>query len=116
MKDRVLYYRRKGKAMIIEGKQDGKSVLIWTLPSPQDLLDKILTFPSFFTREKSIKIAEKISRLDTREEKGVKQDKEVRIVITTRSQEKDETTEQNSEEIEEVEEADDDIAQELGLK
>lgn len=80
MKERSIYYRRKGKSIIIEGKQDGRSIPIWTLPNdPTQLLD-FLTKASFFTEEKSLKIQEKIRRLDIRKERGQKEPPKVHII------------------------------------
>jgi hypothetical protein len=81
MKPRKIYYRRKGKSIIIEGKENSKSILIWTLPKPDKLLDylidKITTKDpltkepqssqkesSYFQEEKWKKIQEKLKRLD----------------------------------------------------
>ncbi|MBM3191441.1 MAG: hypothetical protein FJZ63_02140 [Chlamydiae bacterium] len=89
MKQRKIYYRRKNRSIIIEGKQDGKSVLIWTLPKPQDLLQEIMPKASFFTQEKAEKIRQKIERLDFGEEEEEKQDQEVRTRIIKRTSEKD---------------------------
>lgn len=65
MKNRALYYRRKGKYTIIEGKEKGKSVLIWTLPDPLELLLLVLgKKASIIDAEKTLKINQKIERLD----------------------------------------------------
>lgn len=75
--------------MIIEGKQDGKSVLIWTLPDPQKLLDGILENSSFITQEKSEKIYQKLERLDLRDKKQRKPRQEVRLLDINRNPELD---------------------------
>lgn len=69
MKDKQIYYRKKGKSIIIEGKQDGKSIFIWTLPNPETLVNLLIEKASYFTQEKATKILENIRRLDTREPK-----------------------------------------------
>lgn len=90
MKERKLYYRRKDKSIIIEGKQDGKSILIWTLPEPRKLIDGISGKASLFTKEKIDKINEKINRLDIRDVKEPKSSGEVPIINITRTPEIDE--------------------------
>jgi len=67
-----VYYRRKDKSIVIEGKSKGKSILIWTLPAPESLLNEIISKSSFFTNEKGMKIIEKLKRLDERPDKAIK--------------------------------------------
>lgn len=69
MKPRRIYYRKKGKSIVIEGRQKGKPILIWTLPNPTLLLEhlanpKFSYLASFLTKEKLLKIWEKVRRLD----------------------------------------------------
>ena len=89
MKERKLYYRRKENSIIIEGKADGKSILIWTLPDPEKLLEGIEENSSFFTQEKWEKILEKLERLDIRSHKKSKGSPKVPSIIINRSLEKD---------------------------
>ncbi len=91
MKPRKLYLRRKGKSIIIEGKKDGKSVLIWTIPEPNIFMSKLLENSSFFTQEKVDNIGQKLSRLDIREQKQEKGSQEVRSKKIVRIPEKDES-------------------------
>lgn len=88
MKPRRIYYRRKNKGIVIEGKSKGKSILIWTLPkNPEKLLaflgrqindEKSCTNLSldegkkafFLNKEKWLKIKEKVRRLDYRSNKS----------------------------------------------
>lgn len=86
MKKRKIYYRKKGKSIIIEGKKKGKSIFILTLPNPEKLLDALFRRidpytisplskqkeASFLTIEKATKIREKVKRLDYKQEKGAK--------------------------------------------
>lgn len=69
MKDKQIYYRKKGKSIIIEGKQDGNSIFIWTLPNDITSFLEDLIKASYFTQEKAVKILENIKRLDVREPK-----------------------------------------------
>jgi hypothetical protein len=66
MKPRRIYYSRKNKRIIIEGKQNNKTIYLYGLPDPLKLL-KSLNLP----KKKMDKIFDKISRLDsyTKEEK-----------------------------------------------
>lgn len=69
MKQRQIYYRKKGKLIVIEGRSKKKPVLIWTLPSDPLTLMQLLENASFFPKEKQSKINEKIMRLDIRLDK-----------------------------------------------
>lgn len=89
MKPRKLYYRRKAHSIIIEGKQDGKSVLIWTLPDPLKLISEILLKSSFLTHEKIANIAIKIERLDFMRPKLSKGSQEVLPININRNPERD---------------------------
>lgn len=93
-----IYYRRKEKSIVIEGKEDGKSVLIWTLPDPEDLLSELLQKASFFSQEKGEKIVEKMKRLDSRPNKQEKVYTKVPTITITRTPEKDAVQTQISEE------------------
>lgn len=64
MKPRRIYYRKKNRSIIIEGKSNNKSIFIWTLPSPEKLLSLLFENASIFPTEKATKIREKIKRLD----------------------------------------------------
>lgn len=68
MKERKIYYSRKNKKIIIEGKRKGKTIYLYTLPSPDKLLKSLN-----FTKEKLDKILEKVSRLDYKDN-GDKED------------------------------------------
>ena len=75
MKSKRIYYRRKGKSIVIEGKEKGKSILIWTLPNPTLLLNhlgvgKLMKKASIISIEKTMKIHEKLERLDFRTVRG----------------------------------------------
>ncbi len=67
MNKRIMYWRRKGKKIIAEGRMDSKgkkkTVYLFTLPDIEILLEKSL-FPS----EKTAKIMEKIRRLKVKED------------------------------------------------
>jgi hypothetical protein len=86
---RKIYYRRKGDKIIIEGKQDGRSVLIWTLPAPETLLNAIIEKASFFTQEKSSKILSKLQRLDQHAPKPSKRTHNIPLIKINRNPEKD---------------------------
>jgi len=60
MKPRRIYYSRKNKRIIIEGRQNNKTIYLYGLPEPLKLL-KSLNLP----RKKMDKIMEKINRLDS---------------------------------------------------
>lgn len=62
MKPRRIYYSRKNKRIIIEGRQNNKTIYLFGLPEPLKLL-KSLNLP----KEKMDKIMEKINRLDSYE-------------------------------------------------
>ena len=103
MKERQVYYRRKDKSIVIEGKEDGKSVLIWTLPNDPTCLLEFLIKASYFTQEKSLKISEKLKRLDIRVEKLQKNSSNIPLIKIKRTDEKDEIEEEiepNEEELE----------------
>lgn len=89
MRGRQIYYRRKGKTIAIEGKQNKKSLLIWTLPNDPEQLIEILAKASFFKAEKQAKIEQKIKRLDFRTEKVQKQAEEIQTTKIMRTESKD---------------------------
>ena len=116
MKQRNLYYRRKGKSLIIEGKaRDGSSVSIWTLPSPEKLILQIISKASFFPKEKADKILLKINRLAIKTEPEPNTPPELRTIIPRRTPEKDALTQEDKGD-EDIIEVDDDIVEELGIK
>jgi len=86
---RAIYFRKKNKTIVIEGRQGRKSVLIWTLPHPEKLLSEILTNPSLFTKEKQAKIREKLKRLDYKANKKTNGSPKVLIPNIMRTQKKD---------------------------
>lgn len=55
-----LFYRRKGKSIVIEGKKDGKSLFIWTLPKPKVLISKYVLMVSELNEGKKAKIRQKM--------------------------------------------------------
>jgi hypothetical protein len=59
-----LYYSKKGNLTVIVGKKGDKRILIWTLPSPEKLIDGLLQKVSFFPNGKDLKIIEKLKYLD----------------------------------------------------
>lgn len=90
MKQRRIYYRRKVDKIIIEGKdKDGRSIPIWTLPDPYDLIEGICMKASFFTQEKSNKIMEKVRRLAIKEDKAKDISPKVPLIVINRTAEKD---------------------------
>lgn len=111
MKDRSIYYRRKGKSIIIEGKdKDGSSVNIWTLPKEPIHLLQVLAKASYFPSDKLDKILQKINRLAIKKDKASKDDEKVRIVITTRTPENDAKPTKDDDIIE----PDDEVLEEIG--
>lgn len=67
MKARSVYWRKKGKAIILEGRNSSnKPVLIWTLPDANKFYEQILQNASFLTKEKRTSINEKWARLRIR--------------------------------------------------
>ncbi len=98
MKSKRIYYRRKDKSIVIEGKQDGKSVLIWTLPNPETLLLELIEKSSYFTREKTEKIKEKLERLDTKDKIEPTLAPKVPLIKIRRTTENDATGEKNDKE------------------
>ncbi len=85
MKERKIYWRRKSKKIIAEGKRNKKTIFLFTLPTPEKVSKS-----SLFTKEKQVKIAEKISRLDYKSLEGIKEPKKVRTINIASSLSKDE--------------------------
>lgn len=64
MKARRLYYRKKDKSIIIEGRlANGKPLNIWTLPEPNKFISMITENASILTKEKAENIKQKYLRL-----------------------------------------------------
>lgn len=71
---RRIYYRKKNKSIIIEGKAKGKTIYLLALPKDPEQLIRFLSMnlvtpkntkkASFLTKEKYTQIMEKIMRLD----------------------------------------------------
>lgn len=70
MKSRQIYYSRKAKGIVIEGRRGNKTIYLYRLPPPEKLL-KSLNIPS----EKYLKILQKIQSLNiiTKSDKKTKQ-------------------------------------------
>lgn len=64
MKQRKIYWRRKGKVIIAEGQQNKTTVYLFQLPAIEKVLNS-----SLFSLEKQAKIKEKITRLDYKKDK-----------------------------------------------
>jgi len=67
-----IFYRRKNKSIIIEGYKNGKATFIWTIPSPEKLIELLSQKQSDFINEKLPKIIEKINSLDIKHAKEAK--------------------------------------------
>lgn len=80
-----VYYRRKLKSMIIEGKRDGKAIHIWTLPHPEKLLAAITQKSSIFTQEEIDKLMQKINSLDNDAKKVRRSSQEVHLIDIKRN-------------------------------
>ena len=87
---RNCYLRRKGDAIIAEGKQDGKTIFLWTIESDPAKLLEIYEKASALPKEKIVNLREKISRLDYRPEKKKSKADELPTTIITRTYQKDE--------------------------
>ena len=62
---RRIYLRRKEKShWILEGKTNGKTTFLWTIPNLEIFVKEILLKSSFITQEKKDKISQKFNRLD----------------------------------------------------
>jgi hypothetical protein len=90
MKERKLYWRRKGDRIILEGKgKKSRTIYLWTLPTPSKFIEEILLKSSYLPEEKLEKIKEKISRLEYREHKTSKMGLKVRTTNIMGTPEKD---------------------------
>jgi hypothetical protein len=90
MKERKLYWRRKGDRIILEGKgKKSRTIYLWTLPPPSKFIEEILLKSSYLPKEKLEKIKEKISRLEYREHKTSKMGLKVRTTNIMGTPEKD---------------------------
>jgi len=90
MKERKLYWRRKGDRIILEGKgKKSRTIYLWTLPPPSKFIEEILLKSSYLPEEKLEKIKEKISRLEYREHKTSKMGLKVRTTNIIGTPEKD---------------------------
>jgi len=90
MKERKLYWRRKGDRICLEGKgKKSRTIYLWTLPAPAKFIKEILLKSSYLTQEKKEKIMEKVSRLEYREHKTTKMGLKVRTTEIIRSPKKD---------------------------
>lgn len=90
MKPRRLYFRKKGKAMALEGKTpSGASTHIYTLGDAESHLNKLLDSADFFTLEKKTEIIEKMKRIAIRSDNTTKHAEGVRLININRSPEKD---------------------------
>lgn len=88
MKHRRLYWRKKGKGIILEGRTEAnKPLLIWTLPDANKFYATILANASFLTQEKRDEIHEKVKRLGFRADKLDKNGQEVPLINITRTPE-----------------------------
>jgi hypothetical protein len=74
MKHKRIYFRKKGKAIAIEGKAKNKSLHIYTLGTAEKHLSKLLENADFFTEKKRIEILEKLRRIDIKKKKESKMD------------------------------------------
>lgn len=61
MNPRKVYWRRKNKKIIAEGKRNNKTIYLFTLPDPAELVKSPI-----FNEEKRTKILKKIQTLDCR--------------------------------------------------
>lgn len=86
MKERRLYWRKKGKSIVLEGRLDNNNpILIWTLPEANRFIKLINEKASLFEQEKLKEINEKVLRLAFRPEKIRKQRQEVRPMFIKRT-------------------------------
>lgn len=100
MNARKMYWRKKGKSIVLEGRMaNGKPLLIWTLPEPNKFISMITENASFLPLEKQQQIREKFTRLDFAESKKRKRRREVRLLTINRTPNKDAVTEDKSKEL-----------------
>lgn len=74
MKQRKLWIRRKGKSHVVEGRRGKRPILIWTISSDLTQLIEHLLKSSFFTKEKSEKIRQKLDSLNIEKNKSEKEE------------------------------------------
>jgi len=87
---RRIYYRKKGKSIIIEGRlPNNKPLGIWTLPDADKFVSEIIENASFLTKEKRTQIKEKFMRLDFRAERVKKSKPKVLLLNIVRTQNSD---------------------------
>jgi len=84
MRNRKIYWRRKGDGIIAEGKKNNKTIYLFQLPDIETVAKS-----SLFTQEKTQKIMEKISRLDFKIDKEKPSHQELRTTIIVRTPEND---------------------------
>lgn len=90
MKQRRIYYRKKGKSLILEGRlANGKPLLIWTLPDAEKLISQIVDNASFLPQEKREQINEKYMRLDFQPDKKENSSPKLRTAKIKRTEEND---------------------------
>lgn len=90
MRERRIYWRKKGKAIVLEGRlTNGKAILIWTLPDANKFYDKILSNASFLPQEKLEQIKQKVMRLNYKTETVKNSSPKVPSIQIRRTQEKD---------------------------
>lgn len=61
---RRIYYRKKNKKIIIEGKKNSKTIYLWTLPNPEMFIRELCRKASYFPKDKANKIMQILVRLD----------------------------------------------------
>ena len=93
MKSRRIYYRKKNKSIVIEGRlPNSKALLIWTLPDPERFILGLTENASYFPVEKRQKIMEKVMRLDIKKENKPKHSPKVLPRIIKRINKEDAIT------------------------
>lgn len=85
MKTKKIYYRRKESSILVEGKVNGLSVGIWTLPNDPIKLLEFLLKASFFPMGKAEKIRAKINSLDKLKRPDKIGRRKVPLIIINRS-------------------------------
>lgn len=90
MKERRLYWRKKGSSLVLEGRTtQNKPILLWTLPNANAFYNDILVNASFLSQEKLTKIKEKFERLGFRDTNISKEHQDVRTTEINTSFEND---------------------------
>lgn len=64
MNPRRIYYRKKEKRIIIEGKRKGKTIYLWTLPKSAEQFLREIIKASFFPKDKANKLMTLLLSLD----------------------------------------------------